>query len=206
MLISGAISQSHFKSDIKRLRGKPLIISTNNEIMLMNPFIYKKTRNLLLKIFSNKPDKLNAVLNELDQSMGSSTSNLTKNYLKNYLNFNNKNIIILLWNGSSDRNILLRLGFNNIMLNLTAYDNYNNKCFYLNLYNFNNKYLISVYKIGYVNKNGRYLSLLETHELLCHKNHNITYMHDPVNDIKLTKCIFNYLTAKNGYYNILNKI
>jgi len=69
--------------------------------------------------------------------MGTKTSNLTKNYLKNHFNFNNQNSIILLWNGRSDKNILLRLGFNtHIMLNMIAYDTDNNKIFYLKLTNF----------------------------------------------------------------------
>lgn len=74
---------------------------------------------MLLKIFQKKTDQLEVILNELNLAMETKTSNLTRNYLKNYLNFNNQNAIILLWNGSSDKNILSRLGFNaNIMLNI----------------------------------------------------------------------------------------
>lgn len=189
------------------MRGTPLIISPDGRISLMNNYSYIKTRDLLLKIFENKPDQLQVILNELNLAMETKNSNLTRNYLKNYLNFNNQNAIILLWNGSSDKNILLRLGFNtNIMMNMTAYDTDNNKIFYLKLINFKSNEIILSYKLGYIIKNGRLLSLKETHDLICDQNHDITCIHDAVNDVKLTKCIFNYLCIKNNYLNILSKI
>ncbi|KAF0754011.1 Uncharacterized protein FWK35_00013731 [Aphis craccivora] len=112
------------------------------------------------------------------------------NVLKNYMDFNNQNAIILLWNGNSDKNILQRLGFNtNIKLNMTAYDTDINRVFYLKLINFQ----------SYIIKNGRFLLLKETHDSICNQNHDITYIHDAVSDVKLTKCIFNYLCIKNNY-------
>ena len=205
--ISAALSQTHIQSKIERMRGRPLIISPDGRITLMNNYTYLKTRDLLLKIFEKKPDQLQVILNELNLAMETKTSNLTKNYLKNYLNFNNQNSIILLWNGSSDKNILLRLGFNtHIMLNMTAYDADNNKIFYLKLINFKSNEIILNHKLGYITKNGRLLSLKETHDIICKQNHNITCIHDAVNDVKLTKCIFNYLCLKNNYHHILSKI
>lgn len=189
------------------MRGRPLIISPDGRISLMNNYSYMKTRDLLLKIFEKKPDQLQVILNELNLAMETKTSNLTRNYLKNYLNFNNQNAIILLWNGNSDKNILLRLGFTtNILLNMTAYDTFNNKIFYLKLINFQSNEIILSYKLGYIIKNGRFLSLQETHDLICDQNHDITCIHDAVNDVKLTKCIFNYLCIKYNYLYILNKI
>lgn len=139
--------------------------------------------------------------------METKTSNLTKNYLKNNLNFNNQNAIILLRNGSSGRNILLRLGFNkNIILNMTAYDTDNNNIFYLKLINFQSNEIILSHKLGYIIKNGRFLSLKETHDSICTQNHGITCVHDAVKDVKLTKCIFNYLYIKYNYRIILSKI
>jgi len=189
------------------MRGRPLIISPDGSIKLMDNHSYMKTRDLLLKIFEKKPDQLQVILSELNLSMETKTSNLTKNFLRNYLNFNNQNAIILLWNGSSDKNILLRLGFNkNIMLNMTAYDTDNNKIFYLQLINYQSNEIILIYKLGFIIKNGRFLSLKETHDIICDHNHNITYLHDAVNDVRLTKCIFNFLCIKNNYHNILSKI
>jgi len=189
------------------MRGRPLIISPDGTIKLMDNHSHMKTRDLLLKIFEKKPDQLEVILNELNLSMETKSSNLTKNFLRNYLNFNNQNAIILLWNGSSDKNILLRLGFNkNIMLNMTAYDTDNNKIFYLKLINYQNNEIILSHKLGFIIKNGRFLSLKETHDTICDHNHNITYIHDAVNDVKLTKCIFNFLCIKYNYHNILSQI
>ncbi|KAF0713782.1 Uncharacterized protein FWK35_00026562 [Aphis craccivora] len=81
ILISAAISQTHVKYEI-RLRGRPLIISSDGRIRLMNNYSYIKTRDL---------------------------NQISFNFLKNYLDFNNQNAIILLWNGNSDKNILQRL-------------------------------------------------------------------------------------------------
>lgn len=207
ILISAAISQTHVKSEIIRLRGRPLIISSDGRIRLMNNYSYIKTRDLLLKIFEKKPDQLQVILNELHLGMKAKTSNLTTSFLKNYLDFNNQNAIILLWNGNSDKTILQRLGFNtNIILNMTAYDTDNNRVFYLKLINFQSNEIILNHKLGYIIKNGRFLSLKETHDSICNQNHDITYIHDAVSDVKLTKCIFNYLCIKNNYQFILSKI
>lgn len=193
VLISGAISESQITSKIERLRGQPIIISPDGRIRLMDNYSYIKTRDLLLRIFEKKPNQLQVILNELNLAMETKTSNLTKKYLKNNLNFNNQNAIILLWNGSSDRNILLRLGFKkNIMLNMTAYDTNNNNIFYLKLINFQSNEIILSHELGYIIKNGRFLSLKETHDSICNQNHDITCLHDAVNDVKLTKCVFNY--------------
>ncbi|KAE9521924.1 hypothetical protein AGLY_017658 [Aphis glycines] len=168
IFISAAISQTHVKSEIIRLRGRPLIMSPNGRIRLMNNYSYIKTRDLLLKIFEKKPDQLQVILNELHLAMKSKTSNLTTSFLKNYLDFNNQNAIILLRNGNSDKNILQRLGFNtNIMLIMTAYDTDNNRVFYLKLIYFKSNEIILNHKLGYIIKNGRFLSLKETHDSIC---------------------------------------
>ncbi|KAF0720902.1 Uncharacterized protein FWK35_00028783 [Aphis craccivora] len=44
-----------------------------------------------------------------------------------------------------------------------------------------------------------------THDSICNQNHDITYIHDAVCDIKLTKCIFKYFCIKNNYQFILSK-
>lgn len=50
----------------------------------------------------------------------------------NYINLKERNAVILLWNGTTDKNILTRLDITNniIYLNMIAYDNNNNKIFY----------------------------------------------------------------------------
>ncbi|XP_050066624.1 uncharacterized protein LOC126555790 [Aphis gossypii] len=72
ILISAAISQTNVKSEIIRLRGRPLI-SPDGRIRLMNNYSYTKTRDLLLKIFEKKPDQLQVILNELHLAMKSKT-------------------------------------------------------------------------------------------------------------------------------------
>lgn len=51
------------------MRGRPLIISPDGRISLMNNYSYIKTRELLLNIFENKPDQLQVILNELNLAM-----------------------------------------------------------------------------------------------------------------------------------------
>lgn len=92
------------------------------------------------------------------------------------------------------------------MLNMIAYDDHNNGCFYLKLLNLKNNELICIYKIGFIYKNDWYLSILEIRNQICIRSHNVFYMQDPVNDVKLTKCIFNYFISKNGFFQIINKI
>lgn len=171
----------------------------------MNQRIYGETKYFLNRIFKNNKSRLNAIINELDTSMKSrSITNLTTSYLKNCFDFNS---IIVAWNGTEDRRILLRLGFtNHIILNLTAYDEYNNHTFYLKLINFNTKEILIIHKLGYVKKNGRLLSLLETHNLICEHNHNILCEHEPVSDVRLTKCIFDYMLKRNQINNFIHKI
>jgi hypothetical protein len=146
VLISATITQTHIKSNIQRMRGQPLIISIDGKITFMNHNIFINTIHFLKTIFKEKPDQLNVILDELYQSMETKISNLTKSYLTNYLNYNNQTVV--------DKNILLRLDFKNIMLNMTAYNVYNNNVFYLKLVNFSNNKMISNYKLGYINKNG----------------------------------------------------
>jgi len=40
------------------------------------------------------------------------------------------------------------------------------------------------------------LNLLETHVLVCDIDHRIMHRHDPVADVVLTKCIFNYIVSR----------
>lgn len=86
---------------------------------------------------------------------------------------------------------------------MTAYDTDNNRVFYLKLINFQSNEIILNHKLSYIIKNGRFVSLKETHDSICDQDHDITYIHDAVSDVKLTKCIFNYLCIKNNYQFIL---
>lgn len=176
-----------------------MIISPDGRITVMNKYIYNKTRFFLNKIFNNNPAQLRPILFELEKSMyNTKKSNLNINYLSSI--FNSSSIIIL-WNGVTDRNILIRLGLGNcIMLNISAYDDNNNNIFYLKLINFNTNKNIFINNLGYFKKNGRLLSLTETHNIICNSC-NTQYVHHPENDVRLTKCIFNYIISKNSSVN-----
>lgn len=66
---------------------------------------------------------------------------------------------------------------------------------------------IIVQKLGTVYKTGRMLSLSETHNLICNTTHeNIDYLHDPVTDVILTRCIFNFLTKQLSYETLIEII
>jgi len=199
-LISAAYTNYKINDEnkIQKLQGKPLIITSQGRTMFMNYYIHEKTKYLLNNVLKNKPLQLESILNELEQSIKNNSNNLSIDFLKKCFNYNS----IILWNGSSDKRILLRLGINCTMFNLTAYDEYNNKIFYLKFVNYSNNELIFKHKIGYVNKNGRLLSLLETHNLICRNNHNDICVHEPVSDVKLTKCIYDFvLSVDNSIFN-----
>lgn len=64
-----------------------------------------------------------------------------------------------------DKTILNRLGIDELILNLTAYDDLNNGVFNLKLINMATNQIIITHKLGSVLKLGRLLSLTETHNL-----------------------------------------
>jgi len=72
------------------------------------------------------------------------------------------------------------------MLNMTTYDTDNSKIIFQS-----NKVILN-HKFGYLIENGRLLSLKETHDTNCEQNHDINYIHDAVNDVKLRTCILNH--------------
>jgi hypothetical protein len=107
--------------------------------------------------------------------------------------------IVVLWNGASDRNILNRLELDMFqVLNITCYDKNFDKTFSIILEKIVNKEVIFELEIGKYEKTGRLLNLEETHSLICNKRHKITYTHDPRTDVRLTKCIFDYVVRKIG--------
>lgn len=61
------------------------------------------------------------------------------------------------------------------------------------------KQIIFELDLGTFNKSGRLLNLEETHSIICQKNHKVTHSHDPRTDVRLTKCIFDYVIRKQGF-------
>ena len=146
---------------------------------------------------------MDTILAELQKAILSNFQ-LSADYLEYCLGANST---IIVWNGSSDMRILSRLGFTNLILNITTHDDYDNNEYYLNLYNLNNNRLLLSHCLVYVKKNGRYLSLTETLKLICkNKIHTSLIVHNPVNDVILTSRIFQYLLKSTRTTNILNLI
>lgn len=50
--------------------------------------------------------------------------------------------------------------------------------------------------ICYKEENGRMLCLKEAHELIYKKEHKLTYCHDPITGVELTRCIFNNIVDR----------
>jgi len=64
------------------------------------------------------------------------------------------------------------------------------------------------HSIGRVAKQGRLLSLSEAHAMVCETNHDdFTYAHDPVVDVVMTRCVFNYIIGREqSYHEFLRKV
>jgi len=91
------------------------------------------------------------------------------------------------------------------MLNIICYDTSNTQCFYVELENLRTKERICEIELGYYEKRGRLLNLVETHQLICKKKHKVTYAHDPCTDVKYTKCIFDFLIRFYRYENLIKR-
>ncbi|KAE9528682.1 hypothetical protein AGLY_012257 [Aphis glycines] len=186
VLISGAISNSSYHFKTVKLEGKPLLLPINQNARRLTNQEIKKVISVI-KLYS-RPDLQIALMKQLDNSLSTSTDNLNAEFIKRYLAYNNKMTIIVLWNGSTDMDILERLQINNYnVLNMTCYDVSNNQHFYIQLITMRNMRIIYEYSLGMYHKQGRMLNLVETHTILCSKQHKGLYPHDPCYDLELTK-------------------
>jgi hypothetical protein len=124
-------------------------------------------------------------------SISAKNGNLTVRCIERYLRRQQSEPVLVFWNGSTDNEIVERLGLGRYkILELTSYDVFNNKVFYLQLKNMRSKRIIISEEIGHVDKNGLLLKLEETHNLICSTKHRFEYAHDPCTDVELTKCFF----------------
>lgn len=197
VLISGAIANIHIETPTIKLIGTSLILTKEPNTVTELP---KNKINLIirriLKIFNGKEHTITPILNELNDSFLVKTSNLHAKFIQNYCQYKHKIPIIITWNGHNEKEILKRLNINYTVLSLTSYDINNNGIFFLQLINLHNKQNIAQVEIGKFNKRGRLMNLNETHNMVCNKIHGNTYLHDPVMDVNLTKCLFHYLNNK----------
>lgn len=80
---------------------------------------------------------------------------------------------------------------------MTTWDFYNYKEFYVQLIDNTDKTIIHESHLGFMNKHGRQLNLYEAHSLVCTvEKHRELTTHDPCNDTKLTRCIFNKILSR----------
>lgn len=202
VLISGAISNSSYYFKTVKLEGRPLLLPVNQNVRQLNNQEIKKTISKI-NLFLKQELRV-ALLNQLYKSLYTNTNNLNAEFIERYLAYNNKTTIIVLWNGSTDMDILERLQINDYnLLNMTCLDVSNNQHFYIQLITMRNKRIIYEYSIGMYNKQGQMLSLVETHTIICSKQHKGMYAHDPCYDLELTKCIFNKMVKQFQYKNLV---
>jgi hypothetical protein len=198
-LVSGAICNSLNKYKPVKLQGRPIILTGNDKLRMFNRQDVGRLKRYLGGIFRKKPDVLRPLLGQIDMSVNhQGATSLGSVTISRYLHSDNTKPVIITWSGLTDIKILRKLRITGIkkILDITNYSVENNNIFSLLLTNVNSNKLIYSEEIGYVNKNGRILSLKEMHGLICKEEHEITYCHDPVTDVILTKCIFNYIINK----------
>lgn len=203
VIISGAMSNSLEEFEITKLEGRPLLLPINEKA---RPMVEKELQvavKEIKRIFVCKTELRNACLDQLRQSLTSTRNNLTRDHIYNYIRQGNKENVVVVWNGHSDKTILNRLDIDYPILNITCYDKYFNKNFFIQLEKLCNKEIIFELDIGKYEKTGRLLNLVETHSIICKKKHEITYAHDPKVDVEYTKCIFNHVLQKQHYENLI---
>lgn len=192
IVISGTLSNSLENDQPINLKGKPIALTSTNKLKILQHREIKQVMQSVGKTLKKNKSDLLGELEDCLKFKGETT--LSTVYLNQYLHSDNKIPIIVSWNGTINKEIFKRLKLNiKKMLKIICYSDNNNNNFNIKLFDITgvtNKLLYSS-KIGYHQKNGRMLNLIETHGLICEKNHNITYNHDPIADNIITKCIFN---------------
>jgi len=177
VLISGAITNSMDLSKIQKLEGRPLILPVHGEVRPIRDREVTLVRAEIRRIFTYKETQRDACLNQFDQSLTSTLDNLSRKYIQNYIQRGDKENIIVLWNGSSDRDVLNRLNIGPYpILNIRCYDKLFNQNFFIQFEKLGTKEIIFELDIGTINKTGRSLNLEETHGAICSKKHKITHV------------------------------
>lgn len=88
----------------------------------------------ICRIFNDKEELLFPVLRQMQDSINAKNKNLSIKCIKKYLERNKREPIIVFWNGSTNKEIMERLGLGKYqMLEISSYDLFNNHIFYLQL-------------------------------------------------------------------------
>jgi len=203
VLISGAISNSLDRYTIRTLEGRPLYLPAHEEVRPMKNEELQMAQKEIYRILRCKTEIRDACLDRLDKCLRTSVNSLNATYIKNYILKDNKINVIVVWNCSSNKNILKKLGITEFpLLNITCNDKNLDKNFTIQLEKVENKQLIFEVDIGTFNKNGRLLNLEETHEIICNKKHKIIHAHNPRINVIYIKCIFDYVIRRFKYENL----
>jgi len=198
-LVSETLSNSMTNDRPLTLKGKPIVLTTTNKLTIIQRREIKRVIQSVGKTFRNKSDLLSQFEDCLNFKGETTLSTI---YLNQFLHSDNKIPIIVFWNGTTDKVIFKRLKLNiKKMLKIICFSDNNDNYFNIKLFDITgvtNKLLYSS-NIGYHQKNGWMLNLIETHDLICEINHNITYNYDQniANNI-IIKCIFNYIIKDMG--------
>jgi hypothetical protein len=159
---------------------------------------------IIHRVFVKKPELRDACLEQFGKSLKSKFATLNATFINSYLRKDDKQCVIVLFGGTSDKEILYKLNIHQYsMLNILCYDTTNTQRFFLQLENLRTRRIICEIELGYFNKQGRLLNLSETHKFICKKKHKITHAHDPCTDVKYTKCIFDHIVRFYRYENLV---
>ena len=147
-----------------KLEGHPLLL-TDSTVRQINDKEQTWAVKNLIKFFGWPSAKAAISLAQIYDSINSKINNLHRDTIYNYLQRGDQKTIIVLWNGDTDALILNRLNLNYPILNIRASDVDNNQQFVLQL--MYHKRVIVTIALGWFDKNGNMLNLLETHDMCC---------------------------------------
>jgi len=157
VLISGAISNSLDRYRTIKIEGKPLLLTKKRQVKALSETQIIRAINEINRIFKGKEDLLFPVLEQMRRSIQAKTNNSWIKYIKIYLKKGGTEPIIVLWNGSTDKEILDRLSLGHYkILEITCYGVDNNQRFYIQIKNIRTKQVILSEEVGYVNKRVAY--------------------------------------------------
>lgn len=202
VLLSGAISNTLDRFKIRKLEGRPLLLPLDEEVRPMRDQELCLAIREINRIFKCKTEFRDVCLDQLNKCLKTKINNLIPIFIENYISKSDKINVLVVWNGDSNEIILCRLGIKRFpILSITCNDKLFNQTYSIQLKYLQTKEIIFEVEIGTFNKTRRMLNLKETHDMICSKNHKMTY--DPQTNVKFIKCIFDYIIRKQRYENLI---
>lgn len=197
ILVSAAVGDIATRQ-INKLVGPPLLIKNNTHTNTHAPQLstyqiqnfLKVQHNIFVKKI-NKPECYQNLVTEINEGMKQHTPTLTHANLHHKL----QNKILITFAGNTDFQILKNLGITSNVYSLECDDLESPTQFSLYLRQLPHKTRLASLDVGHQNKNGRMLSLSETHNILCKKIHE-GFTNDPSADVIMTGCLLIKLRFK----------